>query len=128
MDDVRIEEAAKALHESFTVEDYVGEYDASAVWGTPIDIAVAVIKAADAVDPLRNPRIIEKMLDLSSLPVGSVVRAHWPDNSQPDYQMTRCPEGGASSGGGFGLAGGSQWLDMADWGAVLTVLYAPGAP
>lgn len=72
-----------------------------------------------------QPRTITTAEELEALPDGSVVLAHWSDNSQPDYQMTRCPEGGASAGGGFGLAGGSHWLKMWSWGATLTVTHEP---
>lgn len=68
---------------------------------------------------------ISTVEELDALAVGSVVAAHWPDGSQPDYQMMRCPEGAASAGGGFGVGGGSHWLNMASWGAELTVLYTP---
>jgi hypothetical protein len=40
-----IERAAKALRAEFSVDDQVGEYDATAVWGTPADIARAVVAA-----------------------------------------------------------------------------------
>ena len=68
------------------------------------------------------PRQIFTVMELEALPVGSVVLAHWADGSMEDYQMMRCREGGASSGGGFGLAADSHWINMASWGATLTVL------
>ncbi|AIY01185.1 hypothetical protein ART_1586 [Arthrobacter sp. PAMC 25486] len=71
-----------------------------------------------------KPRTITTVYELDVLPVRSVVLAHWVDGSQPDYTMMRCAEGGASSRG-YGLADKRHWLGMANWGAVLTVLYEP---
>lgn len=60
--------------------------------------------------------------DLDSLPVGTVVLAHWADGSQPDMQIMRC-HGGYSSQAGFAVSGGRHWTDMSEWGAVITVLH-----
>lgn len=61
--------------------------------------------------------------ELEALPVGSVVRAHWPDGSQPDYLAMRGTSGAASTAGA-GVFGGVHWLRLATWGAQLTVLFA----
>lgn len=61
--------------------------------------------------------------ELEALPVGSVVKAHWPDGSQPDYQATRCAEFQSASAGQYGVLGGRHWTGMAGWGAEITVLY-----
>ena len=60
--------------------------------------------------------------ELERLPIGSVVKAHWPDGSQPDYLAMRTSEGMASSGGA-GVLGGKFWLGMASWGAELTIIF-----
>jgi len=92
------------------------------------DIPIATDHAAaDAIlaAGYTKPRTITTVEELDALPEGSVVLAQWADKSQDDYQMMRCSEGAASVGGGYGLAGGSHWLEMADWGAELTVLFTP---
>lgn len=77
-------------------------------------------EAQEAVDRL-NGVIIDRDT-LASLPLGSVVKAHWEDGSQPDTLVMRCSDGGASTAG-FGVAGGKYWTGMNGWGAKLTVLY-----
>ena len=61
---------------------------------------------------------------LASLPAGSQIIATWTDNSQQPVTVTRTNElhGGATSGS-FMLAGTAQWLQIASWGADITVTY-----
>lgn len=92
-------------------EDELCEYD--------YDLADAILAAYTL-----KPRVIATVEELDTLPVGSVVLARW-DDGRPDYQMTRCASGGASSSG-FGVASGKHWTVMANWGATLTVLHVPG--
>jgi hypothetical protein len=72
-----------------------------------------------------EPKPIELFVkqELERLPIGSVVKAHWPDGSQPDYLAMR-GESGAASTAGAGIFGGQHWLGLASWGAELTILFA----
>lgn len=61
---------------------------------------------------------------LAALPAGSQITLTWADNSQPPVTVTRTAEfsGGAATGS-FILAGTKQWLEIAAWGAEMTVNY-----
>lgn len=78
---------------------------------------------ASVVMVAMEPRIVTTEDDFEALPIGSVISSYWSDGSHSPYQTTRVPEGSASCGSGFGLAGGSHWLAIAGWGAINTVLY-----
>lgn len=61
------------------------------------------------------------------MPIGSVVKAHWPDGSQPDYLAMRCADGSGGSSAstaGAGVFGGKHWRGLASWGAELTILFS----
>lgn len=91
------------------------------------DLEDAAWDVVNTLEGYRTPRIIDAdnaAEELGALPIRSVVLAHWEDGHQPDYTMMRCAEGGASSSG-YGLADTRHWIGMANWGAILTVLYEP---
>lgn len=63
--------------------------------------------------------------DLEALPMGTMIKCHWADESHPDQIVVRCnPNSGASSGG-FSLSADRHWTEIANWGAEITVLYVP---
>lgn len=72
MDDVRIEAAAKALH-SFSMSTLPLEEAPATFRREQMRRAEAMLKAADAVDPLRNPWIIETVEGLDSLLDGTLI-------------------------------------------------------
>lgn len=61
---------------------------------------------------------------LSALPVGSVVRVE-PDGDRPAHHVVRIEEEGMAATGGWSLAGGRHWLQVAEWSTVLTVVSVP---
>lgn len=92
---------------------------------TALTQLVGMIEAAE-------PRTVTTEAELAALPVGTVMRAQFPHSprqstgeQQRDSIVMRAPEG-ASSSGGYGTTSGEGWLNMARWGAILTVISTPG--
>jgi hypothetical protein len=88
-----------------------------------VDWGVAVRIAKNLRDELGAQERVSTREELAELPVGSVVKAHWTDGSQPDYRVMRIEKDGGASTGQGSVAGGKWWTALAGWGAELTVLY-----
>lgn len=87
------------------------------------DVAKTAIKQLVAAIET-EPRVVTTEQELEALPLGTVVRAQFPESIQRDSIVMRAPEG-ASSSSGYGTTSGEGWLAMARWGAVLTVVSIP---
>lgn len=100
-----------------------------------LEMAIDTIKALDGADYedvtrrvlevyfLEDAKMTED--DLEALPMGTMIKCHWPDDSHPDQIVIRCnPNSGASSGG-FSFMADRHWTEIANWGAEIEVLYIP---